>query len=165
MRRKLMPLGVVLVALFLFACTKEGTEPSTRKFISFKLDGVPYATELHSGTLFLPTSPDPLYNFSALYATALNDHGARAIISLKSEEAELKPGVYTSTKAGNSLSITLPFEGNDYLADDQTGDMTFQIYAKRDSVIEGSFAGTVTDAFGIPRTVSNGAFRIVYTSY
>ncbi|WP_295121709.1 hypothetical protein [uncultured Chitinophaga sp.] len=166
MRRRIMPLGVLLVTLFLFACSKESTEPPTRKFISFQLDGIPYTTELSSGTLFLPTSPDPQYNFSALHATSLNHTvGTMAVLSLKSEEAELKTGIYSSAKAGNSFNLTLPFEGLDMVADDQTGDMVFEVRAKRDSVIEGSFSGTMIDGLGTPRTLTKGAFRIVYTSY
>lgn len=165
MRRRLMPLGVVLVTLFLFSCTKESTEPPTRRFISFQMDGIPYVTELNSALLFLPTSPDPQYNFSALHATAVNEGGTRTVLSLRSEEAELKPGTYNSTKAGNTFDVLLLQQGNQLTADDQTGNMTFTIRAKTDSTIEGGFAGTVIDAFGDTRTITKGAFRIVYTSY
>lgn len=166
---KLLPLiGVLLVALFVSACTKEGTEAPTRKFISFKLDGQPRITELSSAIMFMPnlSDADPLNDYSSLVATSLNPNfGDVLVMELQSQEPAMKAGTYSTAKTGNSFSFLLASVGLDMYADDQTGDMLFNVRVIRDTIMEGSFSGTVIDALGTPRQVTNGAFRIAFKPY
>lgn len=159
-------LTILCAALVFSACEKD-QEEVTRKFISFDLDTVIIVAENPSAIISVAnlTDTDPNNDIDKLTITATGVSNEAVAITLLSSTEGLTKGTFHS-QDGNSISVHYPNVNLSHIANQHFGNFTFEITKVQDSLIEGSFTGTLIDTTGAlsPKNASFGFVRAIVKS-
>jgi hypothetical protein len=151
--------------ILLIACSKKNDEP-IRKFTSFQVDSQIVVAENPVAILSSPnlTDDDPDNDSPVLTMTATGIRGEVIQFRLITESATIIPGLYTSANPGNLFRIGYTSTAYNLQASHDYGNLQFRVTSVQDSLIEGSFTGTVADSTGTisPRKLSDGFIRAVF---
>lgn len=159
-------LTILCAALVFSACEKD-QEKVTRKFISLDLDTVVIVAENPSALISVAnlTDTDPDNDIDKLTITAIGVSNEEVAITLLGSTEGLTRGSFSS-QDGNSISIHYPSVNLSHIANQHFGSFTFEITNVWDSLIEGSFRGTLIDTTGTlsPKNASFGFVRAIVKS-
>lgn len=158
----------ILCAAFVFsACEKDQQEDIDRKFISFDLDSMIVVAENPSALISAAnlTDTDPNNDIDKLTITATGNSDEQITITLLGNSEGLTTGTFYS-QDGNSFSVYYPKSNLSQIANQDYGTFTFRINDVKDSLIEGSFTGTLIDTSGAlsSRNASFGFVRAIVKS-
>ncbi|ASZ09883.1 hypothetical protein KTO58_26520 [Chitinophaga pendula] len=166
MRNLLIALSCTVTLLA--GCKKEEDGPP-RKFISFRLDEKIVLSE-KPRALLVPanlTDNDPTNDHTSLVLSGYSYKGELITFTLHTDAPMFVPGVYSSTTAGNTMSVELNDTGlTTLVSDDEKGSLTVRILELKDSTIQASFDAVLEDLYEEtpPRSVYNGFFRATMTT-
>lgn len=159
-------LTILCAALVFSACEKD-QEEITRKFISFDLDTFIIVAENPSALISVAnlTDTDPDNDIDKLTITATGISNEAVAITLLGSAEGLTKGTFHS-QDGNSISVHYPNVNLSHIANQHFGSFTFEITNVKDSLIEGSFTGTLIDTTGAlsPKNASFGFVRAIVKS-
>ncbi|UPK69880.1 hypothetical protein [Chitinophaga filiformis] len=158
----------ILCAILIFAsCKKDQQNEVARKFISFDLDSMIVVAENPSAVVSVAnlTDTDPNNDVDKLTITATGASDEQITITLLGSTEGVTKGTFYS-QDGNSISVYYPNANVSQIANQRFGSFTLSITSVKDSLIEGSFTGTLVDTSGIlfDRNASFGFLRAVVTS-
>ncbi|SHN42058.1 hypothetical protein [Chitinophaga sp. CF418] len=158
----------ILCAVLIFcSCKKDEQNEVARKFISFDLDSLIVIAENPSAVISVAdlTDTDPNNDIDKLTITAKGISDEQVNITLLGSTDGLTKGTFYS-QDGNSISVYYPEANISQIANQRFGTFTFSITNVKDSLIEGSFTGTLIDTTGTlsPRNASFGFVRAIVTS-
>jgi hypothetical protein len=161
MRRISIIIGIVLI---FSACEKERHKEELRKFLSFEMDSVPVVAENPGAVITLAnlTDTNPDNDIDKLTITATGYAHDQVTITLLGGNEGLKTGLFRS-EDGNGMSLFYKVPNLSQVANKQYGTFTFQLTYVQDSLIEGSFYGTLIDTTGIvpPKMARYGFIRAI----
>lgn len=158
----------ILCAVLIFSsCKKDQQDEVARKFISFDLDSIIVIAENPAAVISTAnlTDTDPNNDIDKLTITATGINNEQVNITLLGSTEGLTKGTFYS-QDGNSISVYYPNANLSQIANQQVGTFTFSITKVKDSLIEGSFTGTLIDTTGAltPRNATYGFVRTIVKS-
>ncbi|MCF6401390.1 hypothetical protein L3C95_00805 [Chitinophaga filiformis] len=160
-------LTILCVVLIFASCEKDQQNEVARKFISFDLDSMIVVAENPSAVVSLAnlTDTDPNNDVDKLTITATGSSDEQVKITLLGSSEGVTTGTFYS-QDGNSISVYYPEANVSQIANQRFGTFTFSITHVKDSLMEGSFTGTLVDTSGIlsPRNASFGFIRAIVTA-
>ena len=158
----------ILCAVLIFSsCEKDQQNEVARKFISFDLDSIIVVAENPAAVISTAnlTDTDPNNDIDKLTITATGINDEQVNITLLGSTEGLTKGSFYS-QDGNSMSVYYPNANLSQIANQRVGTLTFSITNVKDSLIEGSFTGTLVDTTGAltPRNATYGFVRAIVRS-
>ena len=160
-------LTILCVVLIFSSCKKDPQNEVARKFISFDLDSIIVIAENPAAVISVAnlTDTDPNNNVDKLTISAIGIDDEEVNITLLGSTEGLTKGSFYS-RDGNSISVYYPKANLSQIANEHIGTFTFSITSVKDSLLEGSFTGTLVDTTGTltPRNATFGFVRAIVKS-
>ncbi len=169
MYKRLSLSAIAATMLLMAACKNNEDVTPRRKFISFKLDDKVVLSEQSHSALYAPgdpADPNPQNHHAEMLITGYSYNKDVINIHITSPTTEITPGVYRNASTGNGFAMQMNLSREVITANDLFGDLTVTVHSMKDSVITGSFNGTLVSMDdGSLKTVKDGYFRMIYRKY
>ncbi|MBW8685626.1 hypothetical protein [Chitinophaga rhizophila] len=158
------PILTILCAVVLCSACEKDQHEEIRKFLSFETDSSIVIAENPSAIVTRAnlTDTDPNNDLDKLTITANSDTNDEVTITLIGSSEGLSKGIFQS-QDGNSFALLYKNRNLAQVANQTLGTFTLEITNVQDSLIEGSFYGTLVDTTGTmsPRNARYGFIRTV----
>lgn len=154
----------ICLLLLLSACSKDEENEPNRKFFSFRMQETNVIAE-NPAAIFSPPDFTDIETSNDYYRLTITGTGVgneEVTFFLTSDLDSLTTGTFTSGQ-GCSMSVLYPASGTFFLANDQNGSFTMNIYTLKDSIFEATFDASLIDTTGIasPALATTGFIRAI----